>query len=655
MNEKRKQQEALKYWQLRIEKAKSEWDTQVAQMNRREAQYAGDRNIRALVAEDKLKESQHVWNITAENIESIVSSSIPMPKVTPRREKDRPLALIIEHMLRNEMDRLPMENINDIQERTCPIQGGTLYLTEWDNAEVSGDRVGEVVMTAIHPKMFIPQAGVYSDIEDMDFFGLRIPQSKGYIKRRYGVDVSGESESDPQVKGAGTEGSDSSEDMVTLYTVYFRNEDGTIGRISWVNDKLVEYLEDYQARHKRRCAKCDMAEDAGGLILSRPTEDGNYPEGAETGKKAEKGVCAFCGSRSWVDSAEDEQELFSPKRIGGQKNGVMLGGSETKLDEMGNSVSMATARVPFYKPKTYPLVLQKNVSVYGQLLGDSDADKIADQQNTINRLEQKIADRIMKAGSRVSLPPDTNVSLDPQDSSVWRLSNVADKQCIEVYEFTGNLQYEMAYLAQVYEESRRILGITDSFQGRKDTTATSGTAKQFAAAQSAGRMESRRVMKHAAYAKIFEQIFKLMLAYSDEPRPVYYRDEQGQTQYEEFNRYDFMEPDGAGGWRYNTDFLFSVDDSGGLASNRPQMWQELTAQLQSGAMGDPRSMDTLIDYWGMMEALHYPMAGQMRQRLVERAEKLRLEQNAQNMIQTMGAGVMPELQVPTEGQTALPV
>lgn len=651
MNEKRKQQEALKYWQKRIAKAKAEWDTQVAKMNRREDQYAGDRKLRPLVAEDKLENSQHVWNITAENIESIVSSSIPMPKVTPRREKDRPLALIIEHMLRNEMDRLPMENINDIQERTCPIQGGTLYLVEWDNAEVSGDRVGEVAVTAIHPKMLIPQDGVYSGIEDMDFVGLRIPQSKGAIKRRYGVDVSDESESDPQIKGAGAEGSDSSEDMVTLYTVYFRNENGTIGRISWVNDKLVEYLEDYQARHKRRCAKCGMTEDAGGLLLSRPTEDGTYPEGAETGKKAEKGVCAFCGSRSWEDSAENEQELFSPVTIAGQQ----IGGTVYELDEFNNSVSVASARVPFYKPKTYPLVLQKNVSVYGQLLGDSDADKIEDQQNTINRLEQKIVDRILKAGSRVSLPPDTNITIDPKDSSVWRLSSVADKQFIDVYDFTGDLQYEMAYLAQVYEESRRELGITDSLQGRKDATATSAKAKQFAAAQSAGRMESRRVMKHAAYAKIFEQIFKLMLAYSDEPRPVYYRDEQGQTQYEEFNRYDFMEMDEAGNWRYNTDFLFSVDDSGGLASNRPQMWQELTAQLQSGAMGDPTSMDTLIDYWGMMEALHYPMAGQMRQRLVERAKKLQLEQNAQNMVRTMGAGVMPELQIPTEEQTALPV
>lgn len=645
MNGKKKQQDRLRYWQDRIAKAKSLWDPQTKKMDAREAQYAGDRKLRRLVEGDETQESQHVWNITAENIESIVSSTIPLPKVTPRREKDRPLAQIIEHMLRNELDRLPMEEINDMQERTAPIQGGTLYLVEWDNAERSGDRIGEVAVTAIHPKMLIPQDGVYSGIDDMDFVGMRIPQSKGAIRRRYGVDVTDESESDPQVKGTAEKGEDSSEDMVTLYTVYFRNEDGTIGRISWVNNILLEYLEDYQARRKRRCAKCGMLEDAGGLLMAGPTVDGSYPEGMETGVKPEKGVCAFCHSSTWEDSTEDEQELFSAVKIGEE----MVGGTDFQLDEFGNSVAMATAKVPFYKPKTYPLILQKNVSVYGQLLGDSDADKIADQQNTINRLEQKLIDRIMKAGSRISLPPETDITIDPKDGDVWHLSSPSDKQYIEVYDFSGDLQYEMSYLAQVYQESRNILGITDSFQGRRDTTATSGAAKQFAAQQSAGRMESRRVMKHAAYARIFEQIFKLILAYSDEPRPVHYRDEKGQTQYEVFNRYDFLERDEAGKWRWNTDFLFSVDDSGGLASNRPQMWQELTAQLRAGAMGNPAELDTLIDYWGAMENLHYPMAGQMRQRLVERAEAIKQQQAAQAAAQAMlqgGQPVTPAVEAP---------
>ena len=40
---------------------------------------------------------------------------------------------MIEHFLRNELDRLPFETMNDMAERTVPIQGGVGFLVEWDN------------------------------------------------------------------------------------------------------------------------------------------------------------------------------------------------------------------------------------------------------------------------------------------------------------------------------------------------------------------------------------------------------------------------------------------------------------------------------------------------------------------------------------------
>ena len=135
------------------------------------------------------------------------------------------------------------------------------------------------------------------------------------------------------------------------------------------------------------------------------------------------------------------------------------------------------------------------MSLFGQLLGDSDVDKIQDQQNTVNRLEKKIIDRLIKAGSRVCMPASAKHRIDTEEQEVWFFDNPADAAIIRDITFNGNLEYEMTYLAQVYEEARQIIGITDSFQGRTDSTATSGKAKEFAAAQSAGRLESKRVMK----------------------------------------------------------------------------------------------------------------------------------------------------------------
>lgn len=641
-NNKKQKQERLEYWKKRVERSKSAWESQRSKMDEREAVYRGSKKVQPLTPKDKCRETAHVWNITAENIESMVDSSIPMPKVTARRQQHEHLARIIESMLRNELDRIPAEEINDIQERTNSIQGGAGYLVEWDNSKRTWDHVGEVEVTSIHPKLLIPQDGVYTTVEDMDFIGMMLPKTKETIQRQYGVDVSEEAESDPEAKGAGAE--DSAEDMVTMYVVYYRNDKGGIGKISWVNNKLIEDLEDYQARRLRRCATCGAAEDTESLILNRATQGGEYPEGAETGQKPRKGQCPYCGGTKWEDSTEEYEELLMPVSIGGQ----MVGGTEARMDEYGNIVAVATARVPYYKPNVFPLILQKNISTYGQLLGESDVDKISSQQNTVNRLEQKIADRLLKAGTRVSLPPDTSITIDPEDSEEWRLEDVAAKQYLGVYQFSGDLSYEMTWLDHVYEESRYVLGITNSYQGRTDSTATSGKAKEFSAAQAAGRLESKRIMKNAAYQRLYELIFKFKLAYQDDARPVVSVDDKGQESYEEFNRYDFLELGADGQYHWIDDFLFSVDDSGGLASNRTNMWQELTSQLQAGALGDPTDMDTLIDYWAAMEELHYPYAGKRKKRLMERKEEA-----LQAQVQAAQASMTQATQAPAEGVQAV--
>ena len=214
--------------------------------------------------------------------------------------------------------------------------------------------------------------------------------------------------------------------------------------------------------------------------------------------------------------------------------------------------------------------------------------------------------------------------MDPEDSEKWYIGNAADAQLIGVYQFSGDLSQEMAYLQGVYEEARQALGITDSFQGRKDTTAQSGVAKQFAAAQSAGRLESKRVMKEAAYAELFKRIVQLKVAYADEPRPVVASDDRGQAQYEEFNRYDFYEQDESGQWHCILDddrFLFSCDTSAPLANNREQMWKETGQMFQMGAFGPPASLEALLLYWTKLELLRYPGAGDTKEYLQKLKEQ----------------------------------
>lgn len=586
----------LELWQKRLAESNSAYSAEVVKMDERERLYNGDHTLRPLVTGDArrdggVKKTGHVRNIVFENIESLVSSSIPRPKVTPRRKQDEHLAEIIEHFLRNELDRMPFETMNDMAERTVPIQGGVGFLVEWDNSKRTHNTVGEVTVSVIHPKQFGPQPGIYTGIGDMDWFIIKLPTTKQAVQRKYGVDMSGEAESEPDVRAAGAE--DAAEDALTQYIGFEINDHGGINRYSWVNNVVLEDLENYQARRQPVCKQCGQMRPHSG------------------------GPCPWCGSEKFTSEEQEFEPVWVPIRT---RSGLEIPGTHPGVDENGEDVMQPTL-IPFYKPDLYPIVLQRSVSVFGQLLGSSDVDVIRDQQNTVNRMEQKIIDRLVKAGTRITLPDKANLRTDPEDGERWFLGSAADKAMIGVYDFKGDLQYELMYLSEVYEEARQVLGITDSFQGRKDTTATSGVAKEFSAAQAAGRLESKRVMKDAAYAALFELMFKFWLAYSDEPRPVSYKNSEGETQYAEFNRYDFLEQDSDGTYWWNDQFLFSCDTSGTLAGNRESMWQETRMNLQTGAFGDPAATDTLILFWTKMEELHYPGAGVTRKFLEERRRR----------------------------------
>ena len=86
--------------------------------------------MRAIIRFAGGEDADVVWNFTMELIESQIDSYIPQPKVTPKRpmEKNKRLAAVIEDMLKNEIDRMPFEYLNDEDERTVKTLGGSAYL-----------------------------------------------------------------------------------------------------------------------------------------------------------------------------------------------------------------------------------------------------------------------------------------------------------------------------------------------------------------------------------------------------------------------------------------------------------------------------------------------------------------------------------------------
>ena len=161
--DKRKEQDKLGLWQERLSRNKALAPTVL--YDQREALYAGTKEIDS-VSDKPAQKASYVRNIVAELVEAQVDSNIPQPKVTARHKRHEPLANLIENMLRNELDRLPFETLNDEQERTTPIQGGSLFLCEWDSRRSTHQTVGELAISLLHPKQVIRQAG-FTEIREM--------------------------------------------------------------------------------------------------------------------------------------------------------------------------------------------------------------------------------------------------------------------------------------------------------------------------------------------------------------------------------------------------------------------------------------------------------------------------------------------------------
>ncbi|MEG1492114.1 MAG: hypothetical protein RR394_07660 [Oscillospiraceae bacterium] len=618
MKPKNKENDKLKAWQEKITADETAYSKELALMEEREKIFQGSHDIRRVLDGDEITETPYVRNIVDELIESQINVNIPSPKVTPLHREDEELARLIEDMLRNKLDKLPSESINDLMERTVPVQGGSYITYDWDNERGTHTTVGEGVMSYRHPKQLIPQQGITSDIADMDHVALKIPQTAEYIKRRYDIDVSGVGEDDPGLRSADG-ASDTVPDMVDQYMVYFKNDGGGIGLFSWVRDAVLIDLEDYQARHLRRCCACGCAEPAGNVEpLDIPSADGKFPLGAgeplngnewdvpddtaivQSG--AGRGRCPYCGG-VYKDGLEDYFEL--------SEDVALSDGATAKKGE----------RVPYYKPDIYPIFLQRNVSAFGKLLGDSDVDKIADQQNLTNRAWAKIIAQLINAGSYITMPDDLKIKKDSTEGKRLALDSPAKANMIKVIDLTANIEPSIVAKEEAYREAQQLIGITDSYLGRRDTTATSGRAKEFSAAQSAGRLESKRTMKNEMYSRLFEAMFKFELAYADEKRPVIGEDIRGNRRDSEWDKLLFLRRDAANAYYWNTDFLFSVDSTAPLAQNRGELWKETRSHFESGAFGDPTQTKTQIMYWEQMATLHYPGAGRTKQMLVDEQEK----------------------------------
>jgi hypothetical protein len=645
-----KKNEKLLEFKDRYQEALSAYGGTRDKFDDRWQQYKGTKQIKDKYG-NLVKDADIVWNFTYELIESQVDSFIPPPKVKPQRvnEKTLELASIIEDMCRNEIDRMPMEYINDEDERVVKVMGGDLFLIEWDNAMSTHDTVGALSLRLINAKQFIPQKGVVA-LTYMDHIFITFEDTKVRIKERYNKDVELES-----VDGQTTDTTDK-EDMVTQVICYYM-KNGRLGCFSWAGDTVLIDDADYEARKDKICSHCGKTKPLGeNQCVCGSKEWERRPLDSETlTEDIARTDGSVIPSMDWaMQDGKPLLEDYERQEIDMQtglpvydyvfNEQMMPVGEQPRMVTDQRPYKVPT-QIPYYTPKKFPICLRKNVSVYGEVMGDSDCDVIKDFQVATNKLLSKVNKKAINAGSVLAVPAELNYTPSDEDVKPILITDPSQINMLKSITLDYNITQDLDTIERYYQMAKSSLGITDTFQGKPDPTASSGTAKSIQLAQAAGRQKSKRVMKNAVYADIYEMMFKFMLAYADEPRVYISTDQNGKPVEKVFNRYDFLEQDEYGNWYYNDEFLFSVDEAGATYSDRNFILEDIRTDFGNGAFGNSADPSTLLLYWKEKEVLNYPNAKRMVQYFENKVNEAQQQAQQMQQQQTQQA---PQQKTPSE-------
>ena len=514
------------------------------------------------------RQSRNLRKLVYELIESKVDNTLPMPRLSPRKRTDIPLVDVTENYLKFEMDRMLSEAENDRSERATYIDGTSWYKVCWDNLDNDCERSGDLRVEVLLADQVVPEPGV-RDYRQLSYIFERSLMQLSRIYDVYGRLIT------PTSTGT---------NAVEVITYYYKNKDGVIGRFIYAEPsrQVIAWDEDWQIRRVRKCTTC-------GTI--NPIGD----------------VCRNCGATTFRYKpatteilAEDLVRLHNPYEEGESQN---------PADNMREEVFLkAGTEIPYYRIRQLPFVPRPSVSSIDSLYGVSEVSILLDMQDSINKILTKVEDKVLKSGTVVTKPQRVKLNSNDDTFKLMTVNTAEESSMLQAKQILADVSQDIASAQLFYESARSSSGVTESYQGKVDNSATSGKAKELSAAQTAGRLESLRTVKAAAFAGVYELMLKYLLAFSDEPRSFVKILPDGKQVEMSWNKYMFLRKDKNGNLYYADDFAFSTDPAATLSNNRVQMWQETLHQFTMGTFGDPSNPRTLELFWNILDSMQYPLA-----------------------------------------------
>lgn len=532
--------------------------------------------------ESKTRKTRNLRKMIYELIESKVDNSLPMPCIKPRDKADLALTDVTESYLKFEMDRILSEQENDRSERATYIDGTSWYKICWDSLDNNYTRSGDLRVDVLTADQLVPEPGC-RDYRLMNYCFERSDMSLSRIYDLYGRKII------PTENGINS---------VEVISYYYKNNDGIIGRFMYsaASRQVISWDEDWQIRKVRRCTACTTINPIGD-------------------------VCKNCGGVHFrYENAtteileEDIVQIHNPYEERRTDDPTQTADTQIFLS--------AGTEVPFYRLRQLPFVPRLSISSVDSIYGISEVSILLEMQDSVNKILTKVEDKIMKSGAVVTKPDKMKLNDSDETFKILGVKTAEESAMVQTKQILADVSQDIAGAQLFYESARASSGVTESYQGQRDTTATSGKAKEISVMQSAGRLESLRVMKSAAFAGVYELMLKYLLAFSDETRRFVKILPDGKKQEMLWNKYAFLRRDKYGKIYYVDDFAFSTDPAATLSNNRVQMWQETLQQFTMGTLGNPQDPRTLKLYWNIMDSMQYPLAKFALAGIVETEEHL---------------------------------
>lgn len=540
--------------------------------------YEGSLNaLDKTTGEESERKSKPLRKMIYEMIESKVDNSIPMPKMTPRYKTDVPVITMTENYIKYAMDRLLTERENDRAERATYIDGTSWYKISWD-AQTQAGKLGDVRVELITADKIVPEPGCI-DHRKMNFLFEKSQITVANLWDRYHRVIT----------------SNTTDGLVDVITYYYKDEYGDVCRFMFTENtnQVIDWQEDWQSRKGWGCRNC-------GTPVSNDTTR-----------------CPECGSEEFYYGTMREEYL--------KENVVKIANpyevEQGEEPETEVFIQKGT-RIPYYRITQLPFVPRQSISTLDTIYGLSEVAILIDMQDSVNKILTKAEEKILQSGSVITKPRNRRLDLDDKTMKVIDVATQEEANMIQSKQIIADAQQDVMAAQLFYESARASSGITESYQGKRDTTAISGKAKEMSAMQSAGRLESLRVMKSAAFADIYELVFKYFLAFSNETMRFVRVLPNGQEEEMFWNKYMFLRKDEKGNLYYTDDFAFSTDPAATLSNNRTQMWSETLNQFMMGTFGEVSNPRTVMLYWNIMSRMQYPLANEVIAGLNEISEHL---------------------------------